>query len=147
MSPKGPRGNFKTSICQSLNGFNLLFPLEWEDWEYEGCHRWRFPLFGISSGHPQTPVKPPKRAWLPFRLKHGESIGAVAGGTWDQHHSRLSHSHTVKMGPAITAEDILRSISSSNREPRPGQMEGRYSSTRLRLASLSSDHFLWHETE
>src|SRR6218665_1616619 len=147
MSPKGPRGNFKhQSVRVSMVS---IYSSHWNGrtGNTKGVIAGAPRLFCISRGHPRTPVKPPKRAWWPSRPNHGETIGDVAGGTWDQHHSRLSHSHTVKMGPAITAEDILRSISSSNRETGPGQMEGRYSSTRRRLTSLSSDHFLWLETE
>src|SRR6218665_4018648 len=40
-------------MFQSLNGFNLFFPSEWEDWEYEGCHRWRFPPFWHQPRAPQ----------------------------------------------------------------------------------------------
>src|SRR6218665_798345 len=142
MSPKGPRGNFKhQSVRVSMAS---IYSSHWNGrtGNTKGVIAAAFRLFGISRGHPRTPVKPPKRAQYPSIPKHGETIGDVEGGTWDQHHRRLPQSHTIKMGPAITAEDILRCISSSNREIGPGQMEGRYSSTRRRLASLSSDHFL-----
>src|SRR6218665_2021026 len=116
MSPNGPRGNFKHQSARV--SMASIYSSHWNGrtGDTKGVIAGARRLFGISRGHPRTPVKPPKRAWQPSRPKHEETIGDVAGGTWEQHNNRLSNSRTIKMGPAITEEGILRSVPSSNRE-------------------------------
>src|SRR6218665_10817 len=63
MSPKGPRGNFKhQSVRVSMAS---IYSSHWNGrtGNTKGVIAGASRLFGISRGHPRTPVKPPKRAW------------------------------------------------------------------------------------